>query len=64
MKFHIPQMSCGHCTAAITKTVQAIDPAATITPDLTTREASITTTLPVDTVLAMLAGAGYPATVV
>jgi copper chaperone len=61
MKLHIPDMSCGHCTAAITDAVTAADPHADITTDLTLREAEITTTLPADDLLALLQKAGYPA---
>lgn len=62
MKLHIPDMSCGHCTAAVTKTVQALDGAAVVTTDLTTRQAQIDTSADLAAVQAALATAGYPAT--
>lgn len=62
MKLHIPDMSCGHCTAAVTKTVQALDGAAVVTTDLTTRQAQIDTSADLAAVQAALAAAGYPAT--
>lgn len=62
MKLHIPDMSCGHCTAAVTKTVQALDGAAVVTTDLTTRQAQIDTNADLAAVQAALAAAGYPAT--
>lgn len=62
MKLHIPDMSCGHCTAAVTKTVQALDGAAVVTTDLTMRQAQINTSADLAAVQAALAAAGYPAT--
>lgn len=61
MKFHVPDMSCGHCTAAITKGLQAADAAAQITTDLTIREISVDTTLDAAAVIATLKTAGYSA---
>ena len=37
MKFHIPDMSCGHCTVAITKEIAVLDPAAEVSTDLDAR---------------------------
>lgn len=38
MKFHVPDISCGHCTAAIDKALKAIDPDARVdTPYLEDR---------------------------
>ena len=62
MKFHVPDMSCGHCTAAITRGIQAADPAAQVTPDLPSRTVKVTTALDTQAVLALLAREGYAAT--
>lgn len=62
MKFHVPDMSCGHCTAAITKSLQTADKDAVVRTDLTAREVSVNTKLGADTVISVLKGAGYTAT--
>lgn len=33
-RFYVPEMSCGHCTAAIEKAIKAIDPTAKVFCDL------------------------------
>ena len=33
MKFHVPDMSCGHCVATIEKALKAEDPTATLRTD-------------------------------
>lgn len=36
-KLHVPDISCGHCTAAVDKAVKAIDPDARIETDLSSK---------------------------
>lgn len=60
MKFHVPDMSCGHCTAAIDKSLKAADPAAQVTTDLTTRMVDVASHLDAAQVQAVLEKAGYP----
>ncbi len=36
-RLNVPDMSCGHCTAAIEKAIKAIDPTAQISCDLGTQ---------------------------
>lgn len=62
MELAIPDMSCNHCRAAVTRAVQTLDPAATVEVDLTTRRARITTGAGIDAVIAALAEVGFPAT--
>ena len=62
MKFHVPEMSCGHCVAVIEKAVKAADPSATIRTDLAAHSTEIDTTVPTATLLQVLAEAGYQAT--
>lgn len=62
MKFQVPDMSCGHCKAAIENAVNAVDAAATTQVDLAARTVLITTDLPADVIAATLEKAGYPAT--
>ena len=61
--FNVPDMSCGHCTAAIEKAVAAADASATITFDMDARTADITSTLDNVTLTETLAGEGYPSTI-
>lgn len=59
MKFYVPDMSCGHCTAAITKEITALDPAARVTPDLTSRTVDVETAQTDDAVAQAIKTAGY-----
>jgi copper chaperone len=34
ISFQVKDMTCGHCVSTITKAVQAVDPAASVTTDL------------------------------
>ena len=61
--FNVPDMSCGHCTAAIEKAVTAADASATITFDMDARTADITSTLDDATITETLNGEGYPSTI-
>lgn len=62
MLFNVPDMSCGHCTAAIEAAIKAEDPAATVNCDLDVRQVAVETALPGDAVATAMAGAGYAAT--
>ena len=59
MQFKVPDMSCGHCTAAIEKAVKAADPAAQLSFDLPDRKVSVETALASAQVEALLSTAGY-----
>lgn len=59
MKFHVPDMSCGHCTAAITKQINGLDPKANVTADLETRTVEVITERPGTVVIDAIAAAGY-----
>jgi copper chaperone len=61
MKFSVPEMSCGHCTAAIEKSVKAADPAAQIVCDLNSREVSVESALTTEALLGAIKEAGYDA---
>lgn len=61
MEFTVPNMSCGHCTAAIEKAVKQADPAAWIECSIPDREVEIDSTLDAAALQAVLAEAGYPA---
>lgn len=62
MKFHVPDMSCGHCTAAVDKAIKAIDPDATVDTDLTSKTVTIASAKDAAALQAALQDAGYPAT--
>ncbi|MBV2361521.1 heavy-metal-associated domain-containing protein [Thalassococcus sp. CAU 1522] len=62
MKFHVPDMSCGHCTAAITKEIAALDPQARVTTDLNARTVDVDTKQPSAAVSQAITSAGYDAT--
>ena len=58
--FTLPDMSCGHCVAAITAALQAADAQARIAIDREARTAQVDSALPRDVLAAALAEAGYP----
>lgn len=59
-RFNLPDMSCGHCVAAITEALQEVDDQARIDIDRETKTAQVDSTLPRATLAAALAEAGYP----
>jgi copper chaperone len=61
-EYDIPDMSCGHCVAAVTKAITSADPDAVAEVDLTRRTATVTSKLDPQTIGAALDDAGYPAT--
>ncbi len=63
IELSVPDMSCGHCVATITKTVKDLDNAATVTADLATRSVTIDTKADKGTIAAALEEAGYPSSV-
>ncbi|MFG6460378.1 heavy-metal-associated domain-containing protein [Roseateles sp. DXS20W] len=58
--FTLPDMSCGHCVAAITEALQAVDAHARIAIDRDRKTADVDSTLPRETLAAALTQAGYP----
>ena len=61
--FNVPDMSCGHCTAAIEKAVKAIDPTATVSCDLGTKEVSVESIVSDHAVSEAIRDAGYEVSV-
>lgn len=61
MHLSIPDMSCGHCRASVTRALTELDPAARVTVDLTARTAQVDTTAPLPAVLAALEAVGFAA---
>lgn len=61
MKFSVPNMSCGHCTAAIESAVKTADPQAAVECDLSERQVRVDSALTADQLKAAIKGAGYDA---
>ncbi len=59
MKFTVEGMTCGHCVRAITRAVQALDPAARVAVDLETKSVAVEADLPAERVAAAIAAEGY-----
>ena len=59
MKFHVPEMSCGHCTGSIEKGIKAKDPAAVVSTDLETHLVTVVSTLLPADVQEAIANSGY-----
>ncbi|MDD9978092.1 MAG: heavy-metal-associated domain-containing protein [Boseongicola sp.] len=62
MKFHVPDMSCAHCTAAITDKITALDPDANVTTELDGHTVEVVTTSSEASVVDAIKAAGYEAT--
>ncbi|MDR7335458.1 heavy-metal-associated domain-containing protein [Roseateles asaccharophilus] len=58
-QFHLPDMSCGHCVAAITRALQAADAQARVEVDLDSKTARVDSALPRAPLAAALTEAGF-----
>ena len=58
-QFHLPDMSCGHCVAAITRALQAADAQARVEVDLASKTARVDSALPREPLAAALTEAGF-----
>ncbi len=63
-KLKVPEMSCGHCKAAIEKAVAGIDADARVTVDLENRTVSIESVIADTALIDALKAGGYEATIV
>ena len=61
MKFSIPDMSCGHCKAAVEGAIAGVDAAAQVAVDLDRHTAEVATTAAPQALMAALRDAGYEA---
>lgn len=59
--FKIPKMSCGGCVNTIKATLIKLDDEVLINVDLPSKQVTITTDLPVESLKSALAQVGYPA---
>ncbi|MEB5528059.1 copper chaperone [Vibrio cholerae] len=62
MKFHIADMTCGHCVSMVTKAILTADGDAKIQTNLTDKTLQLSTELSSAEVMEVLTEAGYPAT--
>ena len=62
MKFNVPDMTCGHCVATVTKAVKALDPKAEVTADLASKIVTVEAAVPPAAVAKALDQAGYSST--
>lgn len=60
MKLTVPDMTCGHCVATVTRAIKALDPDADVKADLEKKTVSIETALPGAVVSKALEDEGYP----
>jgi len=58
--FNLPDMSCGHCVAAITEALKAADAQALVRIDREARTAEVDSGLAREALAAALTQAGYP----
>ena len=59
--FSVPDMTCGHCKAAITEALEAVDDGVDIDVNMETREIDVRSTAGDAAILKALGDAGYPA---
>lgn len=59
----VKDMTCNHCVSTVTKTLKAVDPAATVDVNLETKRVKVESQKPLAELTAALQEAGYPATV-
>ncbi|WP_071675651.1 heavy-metal-associated domain-containing protein [Nioella nitratireducens] len=58
-RFNVPDMSCGHCTAAIEKAIKAIDPTATVECALDVKSVTVESFLSESAISEAIREAGY-----
>jgi copper chaperone len=59
INFEIPNMTCGHCTRAVTEALKTADPQAEVVIDLPTHRVQVTSCVPREALVAQLVEAGY-----
>ncbi|MFS8973086.1 heavy-metal-associated domain-containing protein [Cupriavidus necator] len=60
IQFQVEGMSCNHCVGAITRAVQAIDPAATVSADVPTQAVRVDSGADTQVLRHAIEEAGYP----
>ncbi len=64
IKYAVPDMTCGHCEATVTKAIKEVDPFASITADLETNTITVKASAEAGMISSALEQAGYPSTVI
>lgn len=64
IEYSVENLSCDHCVATVTRTLQGLNPMAAVRVDLAARRVRVAADVPPEDVVRSLADAGYPATVV
>ncbi|WP_343630080.1 heavy-metal-associated domain-containing protein [Roseateles sp.] len=59
-EFKLPDMSCGHCRAAVTEAVKEVDAQAEVVVDLSAKTAQVNSAATREQLVAALTEAGYP----
>lgn len=59
-EFKLPDMSCGHCRAAVTEAVKEVDAQAEVVVDLGAKTAQVNSAATREQLVAALTEAGYP----
>lgn len=59
VQFHIETMTCGGCVRGVTKAIQSVDPAASVSADLETHKVEVTSEAPRERLVAALTDAGF-----
>lgn len=62
LELSVPDMSCGHCKAAVEKAVASVDAQAAVSVDLDARTVRIDSAASPDSLIAALRTEGYDAT--
>ena len=60
MQLTVPTMACSACADTITKAIHGVDASAQVSADPATKDVSITTNAPAETICAAIDAAGYP----
>jgi copper chaperone len=61
MRLAVADMTCSHCTAAVTAAVRGVDPEATVRTDIAAGTVEVETRVAPERLVAALEAAGYPA---
>jgi copper chaperone len=60
LQFQVEGMSCNHCVGAITRAVQAVDPAAQVAADIPAQAVKVESTADAQALRRAIEEAGYP----
>jgi copper chaperone len=63
IELSVKDMTCGHCVGAVTRAVKAVDPAAGVDVDLSSKRVRVESGAPTQALIRALDDAGYPAAV-